>query len=151
MYCYKWSWLTFAELSLVSRYCADKDFMLQVTVTLTFDLLTTHSIGIICRPWTTEIKYGVPKLNAFHVNERTRILCSNSLWPWPLKSACPSALLPALLLARLLTFQNTRQPTHSLTHPSPPTYSLTLITVSCPKTSIVFTCFACDLFFKPFL
>jgi len=62
--------------------------MLKVTVTLTFDLLTPKSIGIIYEPWPfiKSNNYGVPKHNRFQVIDRTRILCLKGhcdldLWP----------------------------------------------------------------------
>jgi len=38
--------LWYPQAYKLSNYWADKDFMRQVTVTLTFDLLTPKSIGI---------------------------------------------------------------------------------------------------------
>ena len=49
--------------------------MLQVTVTLTSDILTPKSIKIIYGPWptkTVDTNYGIPKLNRLSLLNRRR-------------------------------------------------------------------------------
>ena len=48
------------------KWLREKDFMLQVTVTLSIDLLTLKSIGTICRPWPMKTLIMV-SLSLIHV------------------------------------------------------------------------------------
>ena len=63
--------------------------LLQVTVTLTFDLVTWKSIGVICRSWPMSLwSFVIPGVSVLELSSGNHFPisshCDLDLWPWPL-------------------------------------------------------------------
>jgi len=63
--------------------------LLQVTVTLTFDLVTWKSIGVICRSWPMYLwNFMIPGISVLELSSGNHFPISSNwdldLWPWPL-------------------------------------------------------------------
>ena len=63
--------------------------LLQVTVTLTFDLVTWKSIGVICRSWPMSLwSFMIPGVSVLELSSGNHFpissQCDLDLWPWPL-------------------------------------------------------------------